>query len=274
MDVTGRIDTRDPMATHNEVKRIYRNLYDSTLFASVERTLEVITDLFDGKYPGYRGCDTAYHDLEHTLQAYLAMARIFDGLIREDHAVPREESMVIGLISALGHDTGYIKEASDNEGTGAKYTLVHVERSIAFMDKYLPKLGLSTSQTQYIKNTISCTGLGIDLEKIQFTIDREKETGFILGTADFLGQMSDPDYLVKLPKLYEEFREGGVSGYPDAEYLIEQTPKFFEDVVMKRLTVDFQSIYRFVANHFEGKNLYIDGIKKNISQIKDMVSSS
>ena len=87
-------------------------------------------------------------------------------------------------------------------------------------------------------------------------------------------KITDPDYVVKLPKLYEEFKEGGVIGYPDAQYLIGNTPKFFEDVVMKRLTVDFGSIYRFVANYFDGKNLYIDGIKKNISQIKNIVPPS
>lgn len=272
MDVTGTIDTKNPNATHKEIRRIYENLFGLTLFDKIEYTLETIVDLFYGKYPGYQKCDTLYHDLEHTLQAYLAMARIFDGLIRKNYSVPGKEFVVIGLISALGHDTGYIKEIGDNEGSGAKYTLIHVDRSEEFMGKYLPKLGFSLSQIKYVKNIIACTGLRVDPLTIDFTIERERETGYILGTADFLGQMSDPDYLAKLPKLYEEFKEGGVIGYTNAQYLIENTPSFFEEFVMKRLTVDFRSFYQFADDHFNGKNIYIDGIRKNISLIKDIAS--
>jgi len=40
------------------------------------------------------------------------------------------------LNAALFHDTGYIQEKSDDEGTGAKYTSIHVKRSIQFLDKH------------------------------------------------------------------------------------------------------------------------------------------
>ena len=273
MDVTGRIDTKNPDETNREVRRIYQSLFGTTLFDRVENTLAAVTELFEGKYHGFQKCDTVYHDLEHTLQAYLAMARIFDGLVREDHAANTEEFVVIGLISALGHDTGFIKETGDNEGSGAKYTLTHVDRSQEFMGKYLPQLGFNPSQIQYVKNIISCTGLGVDLSKIHFTSEKERETGYVLGTADLIGQMSDPDYLAKLPRLYQEFKEGGVLGYPSAQHLMEKTPTFFEDVVMKRLTGNFQSVYRFAASHFGGKNLYIEGINRNIALLREQYSS-
>ena len=269
MDVTGSIDTKDPEKTNREVRLIYENLFGSTLFDRVEHTLETVVDLFGGKYPGYQECDTAFHDLEHTLQAYLAIARIFDGLIRDNPVAATGEFVTLGLISALGHDTGFIKETWDTEGNGAKYTLVHVDRSKEFMGKYLPKLGFNPAQIQYVKNIISCTGLTVDLSGIQFTSEKERETGHVLGTADFLGQMSDPGYLEKLTKLYEEFKEGGVVGYASAHDLIRRTPTFFEDVVMKRLTQDFHSVCRFAAVHFGGKNLYIDGINRNIARIKE-----
>jgi hypothetical protein len=81
--------------------------------------------------------------------------------------------------------------------------------------------------------------------------------------------MSDPNYLEKLPKLHEEYKEGGVFRYPSAQHLMKETPEFFEDFVMKRLIGDFNSIYRFASNHFGGRNLYIDGIRKNIAQLKE-----
>jgi hypothetical protein len=270
MDVTGTVETKNPNETNKEVRKIHENLFSSILFDKVEYALNDIVKLFDGKYPGYQKCDTEYHDLEHTLQAYLAMARIFDGLIREHPRAITEESVVLGLISALGHDTGFIKETRDTEGSGAKYTLIHVDRSKDFMGKYLPKLAFNPLQIQHVKNIISCTGVWVDLSRIHFTSETEKETGYVLGTADYLGQMSDPNYLEKLPRLYEEFEEGGVSEFASAQDLMKKTPKFFEDFVMKRLTGDFHSVYQFVANHFGGNNLYIEGIERNMAKLKGL----
>jgi hypothetical protein len=98
--------------------------------------------------------------------------------------------------------------------------------------------------------------------------DDEREIGCILGTADYLGQMSAPDYLEKLPILYEEFKEGGVPGYISAQDLMEKTPSFFEDVVMRVLSEDFHCVYQLAASHFGGKNLYIEGIEKNIELLR------
>jgi hypothetical protein len=269
MDVAGNIDTKDPNDTNNEVRRIYTGLFGSTLFDKIDYVLADIVKLFDGRYLGYQKCDTGYHDLEHTLQAYLAVARILDGFIRKNPTATSEEFFVLGLISALGHDTGYIKETLDTEGRGGKYIWIHVDRSKEFMGEYLPKLKFNPSQIQYVKNIICCTDLRTDPSSIHFTSRREKETGYVLGTADLLGQMSDPNYLEKLTKLYEEFKDGNVLGYASVRDLIEKTPAFWNNFVMKRLTEDFNSVYQFAADHFEGENLYISGINRNIALIKE-----
>ena len=272
MDITGTINTEDPNDTNKEVKKIYGKLFGSALFNKVEVVLEDITKLFNGSYPPYAKCDTGYHDLEHTLHAYLAMARIISGLIREHPTAISKEFVVLGLISALGHDTGYIRERDDIEGTGGKYTQIHMNRSREFMGKYLHKLKYNLRQIQYIQNIISCTGLQINMPSIPFTSKIERKTGYILGTADLIGQMSAPNYLEKLPKLYDEFNDGGVPGYSSAKDLIEKTPVFWEDVVMKRLKKDFHSVYRFAANYFEGSNYYIIGVNRNIAQISQRLS--
>jgi len=273
MDVTGKIETKDPNETNREVRRIYEKLFGLARFEDVEYTLGNIVDLFNGKYPGYQKCDTGYHNLEHTLQAYLAMVRIIDGLVWEDPSRMSREIAVLGLISALGHDTGFIKEVGDNEGTGAKYTLTHVSRSNEFMEKYLPKLKFNPLQIRQVQCIISCTGITNDLSEIHFTLEKEKEAGYILGTADYLGQMSDPDYLEKLPVLYDEFREGSVPGYKHAQDLMEKTPQFFDKFVMKRLTEDYHSVYQFAAVHFGGENLYIKGIEGNIESLRKSFKS-
>ena len=38
--------------------------------------------LFTGRLPGYRGCDTTYHDVQHTLDMTLALARLVVGYER------------------------------------------------------------------------------------------------------------------------------------------------------------------------------------------------
>ena len=269
MDVTGTIDTKSSADTHKEVTNIYERRFGTSIPDCISLTLEAIVELFDGKYPGYQKCDTAYHDLEHTLQAYLAAVRICDGLIQENGSSGSEELMITSLISSLGHDTGFIKKTGDNEGTGAKYSLIHVERSKAFMEEHLQKIDLDVSLIHCVKNAISCTGLDGDLSKIPFASESERFTGYVVGTADFLGQMSDPDYLHKLPYLYTEYHEGGVPGYASAEDLMAKTPGFFDEFVMKRLTDDLQSVYKYAASHFGGENLYISGIRQNISKIKN-----
>ena len=267
MDVTGAIDTGNPELTSREVRRIYSGLFEAGLFGRVEQVLGEVTQLFAGRYQGYDRCDTAYHDFEHTLQTYLAAARIFDGMVRTDPSSVSMELVTLGLISALGHDTGFIKPAGDNHGHGGKYTLVHVERSKDFMGNLLQELGFSDTDISCVRNAISCTGLNVKVSSIPFASAMESTVGYVVGTADYLGQMSDPHYIEKLPGLYEEYREGGVPGYDSADSLIEKTPGFFEGFVMNRLTQDFCGVYRFAASHFGGRDLYIEGIRKNLAAI-------
>ena len=197
------------------------------------------------------------------------MARIFDGLAKQNPAAISEEFVHIGLIATLGHDTGFIKETGDTEGSGGKYTLVHVDRSIKFIGRYLLERKFYPMQIQYVKNIISCTGLWAELSSIPFTLEEERETGYILGTADYLGQMSDPNYPEKLPELYKEYKQGGFLEYASADDLINKTPEFFDKFLMRRITEDYHSVYRFAANHFGGENLYIEGIERNIARIKE-----
>ncbi len=269
MDVTGTIDTGDPAAVNREVRRVYEGLFGPALFSKVETTLEDVVRLFAGEYPGYQRCDTVYHDLEHTMQAYLAAARIFDGLVRAHKSGTWPEFMTLGLISALGHDTGFIKTIGDNHGHGGKYTLTHVERSKDFIDRYLPRLGFNATHIQTVKDIISCTGLNVNIYAIRFTSVTESEAGYVMGSADYLGQMSDPLYPEKLPRLYEEYRDGHVPGYDSADDLIKKTPAFFEEFVMRRLSEDFKGVYRFAASHFGGRDIYIEGIKGNIARLRD-----
>jgi hypothetical protein len=88
--------------------------------------------IYNGKYPGYRACNTDYHDFPHVCAVFLAMARLSHGAVI-DKMKFSERYIVLGLIAAIMHDVGYIQEEFDREGTGAKYTASHVQRSMDFL---------------------------------------------------------------------------------------------------------------------------------------------
>src|SRR4051794_33542448 len=85
---------------------------------------------FTGQYGDYQAVDAHYHDFEHTLQGTLCMMRLLEARHRAG-AQPQftEQYFQLGLIAILFHDTGYLKTRDDTEGTGAKYTITHVDRS-------------------------------------------------------------------------------------------------------------------------------------------------
>src|SRR5207253_11511953 len=101
--------------------------------------------LYYGEYPGYQGCDTHYHDLQHVLDVTLAMARLLDGYERSRGDGPQidRELYQLGAICALFHDCGYIRRSNDTRhGNGAAYTATHVSRGGKFLKTYLPQIGL------------------------------------------------------------------------------------------------------------------------------------
>lgn len=267
------IDTSNFKKVEAEVRKIFAYHYPHRSFAPVRKCFSLIRDLFKGKFPGYKACNTQYHNLTHTMDAVLASIRLLDGynITRK----PLEMSVAINLlIAALLHDTGYIQEESDEFGTGAKFTLNHVVRSIGFLMKRGKDFGIAHWDVLVISRMIQCTGLSVSLNKIEFSSLQEKVAGSILGTADLLGQMADRVYLEKLLFLYHEFREAGIEGYNTAYDIIWKTVTFYE-TIKKKLNTDYKRVYQFSRYHFRDRfnidrNLYIQAIEKNISYLKTL----
>lgn len=284
-DVTDRINMEDPDAVNAEVKRIFQNRYPPAGYNTVEQAFRDVIRLFRGEFPGHHGCDTYYHDLRHTLETVLAMARMIDGF---DTSHPYKEQLgsemaVLGLISGLLHDTGYIRSRYDyRNSSGACYTTSHIRRSQRFIKRYLPILGL-TSQVEAACRLVSLTGLEVKIEKVRFADKKERIMGYILGTADYLGQMSDRIYLEKCRDyLYPEFVAGGVTEeicrdgtknviYASAEDLLCKTPDFYKYTVKPRLEQDFEAVFEYAAVHFNGRNLYIEEVEENIAYLRKVI---
>ncbi len=263
-----------------QIGKIHDENYGNHGVPFISRVFGDIVDLFNGEWPGYHRCDTQYHDLYHTMQTVPPFVEIVSGW-NKSGASPRisEDFFSFGTIAVLLHDTGYIREIGDDEGTGAKYTLTHVQRSIDFANIYLRQIGLPVAEIRHVLNVIRCTGVTIDLN-VRFRNDEERIVGCALGTADLLGQMSSPDYIDTLPVLFDEFAESysfegveklhrkGSTLYADADELIRSTPTFYEEVALKRFKM-MGSMETYIPYHYGGKrNPYMTAIQKNIKTIK------
>ena len=145
-DVTNTVQVSSVPAVKRAVEELYSQTWPS---GKVERLETAFTDferLFNGHFPGYLGCDTVYHDLQHSLDDTLAMARLLAGYDRS-HAVEQRlgaERAMMGIVVALFHDAGYIRQTDDTmHRNGAEFTRTHVGRSAQFLTRYLPTLGLA-----------------------------------------------------------------------------------------------------------------------------------
>lgn len=266
------MNTEDRTAVLDEVRRIFLMHYDNESFRQVENAFAIICSLFDGMFPGYRKCNTEYHNLTHTLDAFLAASRLMDGMISSKGKF--DVKLAVNLhLAALLHDTGYIQEDWDYQGTGAKYTQIHVERSGAFVEKNASNFHLSQADVKEISSLIKCTGLKADSSK---GLKGEMlEAGAILGTADLLGQMSDRAYLEKLLFLYYEFREAEIDGFNTTYDILRNTLAFYETTI-ERLNSQLKKSYEYALYHFRlrhniDENLYMTAIQNQMKYLGKII---
>lgn len=275
-DVTNLVQTTDPDDIHGAIGRIFHGLYPNAADNAIAQAIKDLTRLYRGEYPGYDACDTAYHDLQHTLDVTLAMARIMAGYVREGHN-PRIDADLFsfGILAALFHDAGYIRRVSDKRHrNGAEYTKVHVSRGGRFLRNYLTKVGLGRFGGAATP-TLHFTGYEKRTEDIRVPDPIFRLIGNMLGSADIIAQMSDRCYLEKCyERLYPEFVLGGIDRnigadgkeqvvFASAEDLIYRTPQFYR-TAMKRLHRQLDAMMRFAEDKANAKNLYVEEAEKNI----------
>ena len=277
-DVSAQFNTADPQVVNDEIDRIYLDLYPSAPIRQLDHAFRDLTRLYRGEFPGYRPCDTAYHDLQHVLDVTLAMARLIDGYERTRVGMqPFGDSLFrLGVITALFHDVGYLRRLKDHKHkNGAEYTLTHVSRGSHFLKDYLPGIGMA-DMADIAAKLIHFTGFEIPVGKINVPSPIYRLLGSMLGSADIIAQMADRCYLEKCrDRLYPEFVAGGLATrrtpegaeqvvFASGEDLVIKTPGFFRGAT-KRLDVDLRACYAYAQRHFGGQNLYLEELNKNIN---------
>jgi HD superfamily phosphodiesterase len=205
-----------PEDIYKEIKFIISMVTDGFDFDFLDLAFDNIRRIYTGRFPGYQASNTSYHNLDHTMAVALALIRIIHGRFVEDKTSFSREMTECGMIAAFFHDSGLIQKKSDNEGTGAKYTKFHEERSVLFVQEYITSVGRSEQMARWCGQMIHCTKLNAPPSDLIFDNDEVREVGYILGTADIIAQMADRVYLERLPLLFDELKEGGVPGYETA----------------------------------------------------------
>lgn len=284
-DVTNTVQTTDPADVEAEIGRIFHLLYPCGEDVRIRQAIGDAARLFRGQYPGYAACDTAYHDLQHTLDVCLAMARIMAGYVREERSgLIDADLFAFGVIAALFHDAGYIRRRSDVlHANGAEYTKIHVSRSGRFLRDYLREIGLGKFSAAAAP-TLHFTGYEKAAQRIRVPDPIFRLIGNMLGSADIIAQMSDRCYLEKCyGRLYPEFVLGGVDRkttkdghdeliFASAEDLVMRTPQFYQ-TAMKRLHHQLDAMMRFAVERSGQKNLYVEEAEKNIGYARRLASA-
>jgi hypothetical protein len=281
-DVTNRVNVEDPARVHDAIASIFGARYPGVDFSVLGHAFQDFQDLYKGCLPGYLGCDTLYHDLRHTLDVTLAMARLIDGHERASAAPDRlgPRRATLGVLIALLHDSGYLKRTSEaHVENGAIFTKVHVSRSADFVTSYLPRLGFA-AEAPVAAQLVHFTGYELDIDDIQVAHRADRLLGWMLGTADLVGQMSDRMYLEKCREfLYREFVLGSVARehladgreivrYSSAEDLMFKTPGFYEYVARTRIDRKLGGVDRYAEAHFGGPDPYRVEIDRNMDFLR------
>jgi hypothetical protein len=285
-DVTNTVQVSSTAAVTRAVEQLFASEWPGESFAPLATALSTFDRLFTGQLPGYNGVDTVYHDRQHTLDVVLAMARL---LVGYEQSVPADQRLgferaSMGLVTAVFHDAGYIREISDPIKNGAEYTRSHVTRSARVMTRFMPTIGMG-QWVPIASRIVHFTGYEIPFSEIQVDDWRDRKVGHLLGTADLIAQMADRCYLEKCrDRLYPEFVLAGVATgrdddgalhvrYGSGLDLLRQTPAFVRQAMGDRLDGEFGGAYRYVERLFDGQNPYMQAIQQHLVFLRQILKT-
>jgi hypothetical protein len=286
-DVTNTVQVSSVPAVKRAVGELYSQTWPTGKVERLETAFADFERLFNGQFPGYLGCDTVYHDLQHSLDDTLAMARLLAGYDRS-HAVEQRlgaERAMMGIVVALFHDAGYIRQTDDTmHRNGAEFTRTHVGRSAQFLARYLPTLGLA-DWVPVATQIVHFTGYEVPFDQIRLDDPRDRKVGHLVGTADMMAQMADRCYLEKCrDRLYPEFVLGGVAVsrgiegelkvmYGSGLDVLRSTPEFVAETMRTRLDGEFGGAYRYIEALYGGRNPYMEAIDASLAYLKQVLQT-
>ncbi|MDH3977209.1 MAG: hypothetical protein OEU86_01735 [Gammaproteobacteria bacterium] len=287
-DVTNTVNVSSSPAVRDAVQQLLAATFPQASLDVLWLAFHDFDLLYEGRLPGYRGCDTVYHDKQHSLDMTLTMARLLAGHERTADKADQlgAERAIVGVITALFHDAGYIRRDDEpRRHNGAEFTIWHVSRSADFLRLVMPKLGYR-HWSETAAKLVHFTGYEINIDDIELADPTDALIGHFLGTADLMAQMADRCYLEKCrDRLYSEFVLGGVAIPPHAKGpenilyqsgidLLKKTPGFYQHMAMSRLDDKFNHAYRYIEALYDGRNPYMEFIGKNQQYLNTVIEQN
>jgi len=284
-DVTNTVKVSSAPTVRAAVGDLFGALFPSNSFDSVWLAFHDFERVFTGRDPSYHAVDTTYHDMQHTLDMTLALARLIAGHERSVEKKDRlgPDRAELAIVSALFHDVGYLRHRQRDAGAvnGAVFTRTHVSRSGRYLEDYLPRIGLEHF-TPVVSRIVHFTGYELSIDQIELDDPKDSVVGHLLGTADLVAQLADRCYLEKCrDRLYPEFVLGGLAIddrpegkvlYRSAEDLLGKTLSFYQTSARLRLENNFNRVYRYFEAFFErGESPYIRFIRKNLTFLNSVI---
>jgi hypothetical protein len=275
------IDFADTTQVRDLVRERHENLYGLPNDGYIDEYMDIVEELFAGRHSDYQANDTAYHDITHTLQVTLCLVELINRRHRSD-ATPRisADDFRRAVVAALFHDIGYLKTAGDSEGSGAKYTHLHEQRSCDFARLLLQRRGWRKDDIRFVESLIGSTGPRVDLTRFEYRSETERLLGQAVCTADYIGQMSDPEYPDRLENLFDEFAESyrhqriPQSEWPFRSYeaLLRSTPDFWNTFVKRKLDVECAGLWRHFDRPAASPTPYVESVERNLATIRERIA--
>lgn len=276
-DVTNTVQVSSAEAVRRAVSELFSKTWPGVQLSTLERAFADFEELYNGRFPGYHGCDTIYHDVQHSLDGTLAAARLLAAHERSCPPAQRlgAERATVAVIVALYHDAGYIRRVDElAHSNGAEFTQSHVSRSAEYLRCYLPTLGLA-HWGAISAQMVHFTGYEKKFAQIDLDQQLDRIAGHLIGTGDLIAQMSDRCYLEKCrDRLYPEFVLGGIAGntrYRSGLDVLRQTPEFIAETRRTRLDGEFGGAYRLLEVLFGGRNPYMEAIERNLDYLAEVL---
>ena len=284
-DVTNTVQVSSVVAVRRAVEELFTRTWPGGQADKLGAAFADFERLFNGQFPGYLGCDTVYHDVQHTLDDTLAMARLLVGYERSHTPEQRlgAERALLGIVVALFHDAGYIRQTDDTtHRNGAEFTRTHVGRSAQFLARYLPSIGMA-DWVPVATQIVHFTGYELRFDQIRLD-DAARPQGRAPARhgrhdgADGRSLLPREVPRPPLPGVRARRRRREPRGdaglkvmYGSGLDVLRQTPEFVAETMRTRLDGEFGGAYRYFESVFGGRNPYMEAIERNLDYLRQVL---
>ena len=216
--------------------------------------------------------DALYHNVEHTMLVTLVGYDIMRGRSLLTPTSASDYAHV--LVACLLHDIGFVRGVLTGDGddgyvidlNGGKVKLPRGSSDAALMPYHVERSKLFVMDRIGNSKLLEVERISDAIEFTRFPISKKdvgtNEESLLVRAANLIGQLGDPNYLLKVNALFYEFEEIGINkqfGYDTPTDLRDLYPKFFFNSVSTHL----QQAIRYLNVTSSGR-LWIAGLYSNV----------